>query len=51
MTRCEEAAFQRSELDIVKRENELLRKRVRELEGSLKKLKEEPSEAPTGADV
>ncbi|KAI9881256.1 MAG: hypothetical protein M1830_005542 [Pleopsidium flavum] len=34
-TRYEEAAYHRSELDVVKRENETLRRRIRELERSL----------------
>ena len=33
--RYEEAAYHRSELEVAKRENEALRKRIQELEGSL----------------
>lgn len=51
MSRCEEAAYHKSEFDIVKRENEMLRRRVRELESTLKTLKEGPSEAPTGTGL
>lgn len=51
MSRCEEAAFHKSEFDIVKRENEMLRRRVRELESTLKRLKEGHSEGPTGTDL
>lgn len=51
MSRCEEAAYHKSEFDIVKRENEMLRRRVRELEGTLKTLKEGHSEAPTGTGL
>lgn len=51
MTRYEEAAFHKSEFDIIKRENEMLRKRVRELESTLKTHKEGHSEAPTGTDL
>ncbi|CAL5869542.1 uncharacterized protein PFLUO_LOCUS3772 [Penicillium psychrofluorescens] len=40
MARYEEAAQHKSELDVIKRENDQLRKRVRELEGTLKKYKE-----------
>jgi cell shape-determining protein MreC len=44
LSRFEEATQHRSELEHTKRENELLRKRVRELEQILKKQKEvEPS--------
>ncbi|KAJ5215857.1 uncharacterized protein N7498_002264 [Penicillium cinerascens] len=43
MARYEEATTHRSELESVKRENEQLRKRVRELEHTLKKQKEAES--------
>lgn len=39
--RYEEAAFQRQELDIVKRENELLKRRIRELERTLRTRRRE----------
>ncbi|KAJ5604810.1 hypothetical protein N7510_009964 [Penicillium lagena] len=38
MARYEEAAYHKSELDVVKRENDQLRKRVRELETTLKRV-------------
>lgn len=38
--RYEEAILQRMELETIKRENEQLRKRIRELEGVSKKQKE-----------
>jgi cell division septum initiation protein DivIVA len=34
--RQEEAAFHRAELDAVKKENEMLRQRIRELEGQVR---------------
>lgn len=40
MARYEEAAHHKSELDVIKRENDQLRKQVRELEDTLKKYKE-----------
>ncbi|OXV09218.1 hypothetical protein Egran_03019 [Elaphomyces granulatus] len=43
--RYEEAAYHRAELESIKRENELLRRRVRELEQTLKTYREAP---PTG---
>ena len=42
--RYEEAAMQRAELEAVKRENEILRARVKELEKSLSKANEVTSE-------
>jgi len=42
--RYEEAAMQRAELEAVKRENEILRARVKELEKSLSKSNEATSE-------
>jgi cell division protein FtsB len=49
--RYEEAAMQRAELEAVKRENEILRARVKELEKSLSKSNEATSEMtpPSGA--
>ncbi|KAJ5666194.1 uncharacterized protein N7477_008642 [Penicillium maclennaniae] len=44
MARYEEATVHRSELETMKRENEQLRRRVRELENTLKKQKESPVE-------
>ncbi|KAJ9638480.1 hypothetical protein H2204_004250 [Knufia peltigerae] len=43
--RYEEAALQRAELEAVKRENEILRARVKELEKSLSKVNESTTEA------
>ncbi|KAJ5974285.1 hypothetical protein N7481_011495 [Penicillium waksmanii] len=51
MSRSEEVAFHKSEFDIVRRENDMLRRRVRELESTLKTLKEGHSEGPTGTDL
>jgi hypothetical protein len=51
MARYEEAAHHKSELEVVKRENEQLRKRVRELEGTLrtyKKLDSSPGGTVSG---
>lgn len=47
--RYEEAAYHRAELESIKRENELLRRRVRELEQTLKTYREAPptSNQPT----
>ncbi|KAJ5637108.1 hypothetical protein N7490_006987 [Penicillium lividum] len=42
LARCEEVALHRAELETARRENEQLRRRVRELEQVLKKQKEEP---------
>ncbi|KIW16668.1 hypothetical protein PV08_03856 [Exophiala spinifera] len=47
--RYEEAALQRAELEAVKRENEILRARVKELEKSLSKANEATSEAGAAA--
>lgn len=44
MARYEEATVHRSELESMKRENEQLRRRVRELENTLKKQKDSPVE-------
>ncbi|KAJ5133457.1 hypothetical protein N7448_001515 [Penicillium atrosanguineum] len=44
MARYEEATIHRSELESMKRENEQLRRRVRELENTLKQQKESPVE-------
>lgn len=41
MSRFEEAVHYRGELESVKRENEALRKRVKDLELALKKLREQ----------
>ncbi|KAJ5112414.1 hypothetical protein N7532_000459 [Penicillium argentinense] len=48
ITRYEEAAFHKSEFETMKRENELLRKRVRELESILKKQRDGEPEGSTG---
>jgi hypothetical protein len=40
MSRYEEAAYHRAELEAIKRENEMLRRRVRELEQNLKAYRE-----------
>lgn len=44
MARYEEATLHKTEMESIKRENEQLRKRVRELEGVLKKQKEVETE-------
>ncbi|KAJ5635082.1 uncharacterized protein N7484_008395 [Penicillium longicatenatum] len=45
LARCEEVATHRSELETARRENEQLRRRVRELEQILKKQKERPADS------
>lgn len=47
ISRYEEAQLQKSELEHIKRENEQLRKRVRELENVLKKQKDGEPTPPT----
>ncbi|KAL1967018.1 hypothetical protein VTN77DRAFT_3542 [Rasamsonia byssochlamydoides] len=49
-SRYEEAAYHRAELEAIKRENEMLRRRVRELEQSLKAYREaQATEDPTAS--
>ena len=49
MSRYEETAHHRGELESVRRENEVLRQRVRDLELTLKKYREGVS--PSGAET
>ncbi|KAJ9302290.1 hypothetical protein DTO271G3_1156 [Paecilomyces variotii] len=47
-SRYEEAAYHRAELETIKRENEMLRRRVRELESNLKSYRERESHPVNG---
>ncbi|EEH03110.1 conserved hypothetical protein [Histoplasma capsulatum G186AR] len=46
LSRYEEAAYHRAELEAVKRENDILRRRIRELEANLKDYRQTPAPSP-----